>query len=122
MSTAEIRINVFNGRRVPISETTRLLVTARNGENKNVARKFVNGGAIELKDLPVRDNFVDRHTVLVSAKDHQDAGFTPLTITPGLQTLDLMMLRRDTGFTFESFAELDAGDGGAVTARRARPA
>ena len=106
MSTAEIRINVFNGRRVPMPETTRLLVTARNGENKNVVQKFVNGGAIELKDLPVRDNFVDRHTVLVSAKDHQDAGFTPLTIKPGSQTLDLMMLRRDTGFTFESFADL----------------
>ena len=106
MTTADIRINVFSGTRVPIPDTTRLLVTARNGENKNVVQRFVNGGAIRLSGLTVRDNFVDRHTFLISAKDHQDAGFTPLTIKPGSQVLDLMMLRRDAGFTFESFADL----------------
>jgi hypothetical protein len=111
MPTAEIRINVFNGRREPIPADTQLLVTARNGVNTNVVRKFVNGGAIHLTGLPVQDNFADQHTFLVSAKHHADAGFTPFTVKSNQpQTLDLMLLRREGGFTFRPFDELATND------------
>ena len=107
MPTAEIRINVFNGRREPVPAGMQLLVTARNGVNHTVVRTFVNGGAIRLPGLAVQDNFADHHTFLVSAKNHSDAGFTPFTIKANQsQTLDLMLLRREGGFTFRPFDEL----------------
>jgi hypothetical protein len=106
MATGEIRINVFNGQRVPVPAATRLLVTARDGLNKTVVSEFVNGGAIHLTGLTVRDNFADQHTFLVSAKDHSDAGFTPVVIKDSTHELNLMLLRREGGFTFQRFDEL----------------
>ena len=109
MDTGEIHLGVYNGRRTPIPDNTELLVTARNGENKNVVHTFVRGGAVRLIGLPVKDNFADRYTVVVSAKDHVDAGFMPVTIRAGApHALELLMLRRDAGYTFDTFAELQA--------------
>ena len=122
MSTADVRINVFNGRRVPIPDTTTLLVTARNGDNKNVVQQFVKGGAIQISGLAVKDNFVDHHTFLLSAKDHSDAGFSPVTIKAAqTQVLDLMMLRRDARFTFQPFADLAGRDDLLTLLRGDRP-
>jgi hypothetical protein len=109
MATGEILINVVDGRRKAFDPARRLLVTARDGRQRNVFREFVNGNAIHLKNLEVRDNLDDRYTVLVSTKGHADAGFTPVTVTAGgPQVLDLMMLPRAAAFEFAPFEDIVA--------------
>jgi hypothetical protein len=108
MSVGEIVVNVVNGRRAPFDPSvTRLLVTATDGRQRNVAKQFVNGNRIALSSLTVRDNLDDRYTVLVSAKDHTDAGFTPVTVKATESvSLDLMMVRREADFVFQPFERL----------------
>ena len=107
MDTGRIQLQVVDGRRKPFDKETRLLITARDGLQNTVVRRFVNGSSIELTDLPVRGNVADRYTVLISTKDHADGGFTPLTITTGsAQSLELMLVPRTKDFVFDSFGQL----------------
>jgi hypothetical protein len=110
MPTSNIILTVVNGARQPWRPGTNVLVTAMNGRQKLVVRDFVKmpaDGRIGLPNLPVQDNLDDRFTVLVSAKDHADAGFTPVRIEADrTHTLNLMMLRRAADFTFEPFGSL----------------
>src|SRR5687768_18156397 len=83
MATSNIVLTVVNGAREPWRPGTDVLVTAMNGRQKLIVRDFVKmpaDGRIRLPNLPVLDNLDDRFTVLVSAKDHADAGFTPVRI------------------------------------------
>jgi hypothetical protein len=106
MSTGTILVNIFNGQRIPLG-ATRLLLTALDGRHRNVVRTFVDRSSIELTSLEVRDNLEDNYTVLVSAKDHSDAGFTPIKVSSKQQqVLDLMMLRRQATFLFHSFDDI----------------
>jgi hypothetical protein len=109
MSTGAIVIHVFDGRREPFDTTTRLLVTAIDGRRTNVFRQFVNASTVRLERLAVRDNLDDRHTILVSAKEHSDAGFTPVTVKANNeQVVNLMLLKRDATFAFEPFTTIEA--------------
>lgn len=112
MATSEIRLTVVNGARRPWAAGTELLVTAIDGRQKPVIRDFVNvapAGTISLTNLTVHDNLDDRYTVLVSAKEHADAGFTPIRIEANrTHDLHLMMLSRGAEFTFDPFAKIQA--------------
>src|SRR5918995_1614382 len=108
MATSTIVLTVVNGARQPWRPGTDVLVTAMNGRQKLIVRDFVKmpaDGRIRLPNLPVQDNLDDRFTVLVSAKDHSDAGFTPVRIQADTtHVLNLMMLRRAADFAFDPFA------------------
>ena len=110
MATSTIVLTIVNGARQPWRPGTDVLVTAMNGRQKLVVRDFVKippDGRIGFSNLPVQNNLDDRFTVLVSAKHHADAGFTPVRIEADTtHALHLMMLRRAADFTFDPFATL----------------
>jgi hypothetical protein len=110
MATSNIVLTVVNGARQPWRPGTDVLVTAMNGRQKLVVRDFVKipaDGRIGLPNLPVQHNLDDRFTVLVSAKDHADAGFTPVRIEADMtHALNLMMLRRAADFRFNPFVSV----------------
>ncbi len=109
MSTGDILVNIVNGQRTPFDAATRLLVTATDGQQKTLFRTFVNANTIRIPGLEVRDNLADRYTILVSAKDHSDAGFTPVVLKANSQqVVALMMMRREADFVFEDFATIGA--------------
>ena len=109
METSSITLHVVNGRREPFDNETQLLITARDGMQKTVFREFRTKSSIQLTGLPVRDNFADRYTVLVSTKDHADGGFTPVTLKAGVpQTLALMLVPRTKDFVFDAFDKISA--------------
>jgi hypothetical protein len=109
MSTGDILVNIVNGQRTPFDAATRLLVTATDGQQKTLFRTFVNANTIRIPGLEVRENLADRYTILVSAKDHSDAGFTPVLLKANSQqVVDLMMMRREADFVFEEFDAIDA--------------
>jgi hypothetical protein len=107
MSTGAIVVNVFDGRRQPFDLQTRLLLTATDGRQKSVYRDFPKQSSVRIAGLEIRDNLDDRYTILASAKDHSDAGFTPVIARASKdEDVDLMMLRRNATFAFEPFTTI----------------
>ncbi|HET9467159.1 MAG TPA: hypothetical protein VFO48_02060 [Vicinamibacterales bacterium] len=107
-----ILVTVVNGARAPLDHGVELLVTAIDGRERPVVRgsvKVTSAQPIRLENLEVRDNLDDRYTVLLAARDHVDAGFTPVRVEAGkTQHLHLMMLRRGASFRFTDFDAIEA--------------
>lgn len=98
-----LMINVFDGRRKPTSRRHSLLIRIIDGNQTRQFRGNRMGPNIPCSNLPVFDNFGDNYTVLVSAKGHCDAGFTPVKISRNSwQRVDLMLLPKDAGFNFST--------------------
>jgi hypothetical protein len=92
---------LFSGRREPLKLKSKVLVTLLDGNQKQVHRKHHSASTIIFKGLPFNNNFVDNYTVVASASDHQQVGFTPVTISPHLPVpVDLMLLPNDPGYDF----------------------
>jgi hypothetical protein len=108
METATISLQLFDGRRQPLADASQLLLTARDGRQQTVFRDFVDKPVITLNGLPFRDNpIADGYTLLVSKKDHVDAGFTPVRVSPKApNALKLMLLPRTPLFVFDDFDRL----------------
>jgi hypothetical protein len=59
--------------------------------------------------VPFHDNFSDRYTVIVSADDHRQAGFTPIAVRRGeRRSVDLMLLPKPSRFEVAAWADLPA--------------
>jgi hypothetical protein len=100
-SKGNLMINIFDGRREPISPRHNLLVRIIDGNQNKQFEGRRKGPNIPCSKLPVFDNFGDNYTILVSAKGHCDAGFTPVKIGPNSwQRVDLMLLPKDATFNF----------------------
>jgi hypothetical protein len=78
-----------------------VLFTLRDGTQKEIYRKFKKTSSLILDHLPFFDNFGDRYTVLAWAEGYQQAGFTPVPVTPQTPaTVDLMLVPQDATFDF----------------------
>ena len=96
-----ITVNVFDGTRNPVSATTSVLYTVRNGNQQEVFRDFRTASSLSVVNLPFFNNFGDLYSVIAWAKGYKQAGFTPVHVAPNLpQQVDLMLLADDGGFSF----------------------
>ena len=99
-----ITINLFSGARTPIPAGTNVLLTLRDGNQKEVS--LLNNGyfrvpIINVEELPFCDNFGDNYTVLAWAKGYSQAGFTPVKVNPEAPaTVDIMLMRKRATFNF----------------------
>jgi len=99
--TGNLMVNVFDGSRQPIADTTRLLIRIIDGNQNRQSDGFKKGPNIAFRGLPFFDNFGDNYTVIVSADGHIDAGFTPVKLLRNAwEHLDLMLLPKDGSFNF----------------------
>jgi hypothetical protein len=100
---ASIALNLFDGTRQPIGpDVKNLLLRIIDGNQKQLFSGFHQGSSIQFQ-VPFYDNFGDNYTVIASADNCKDAGFTPVKVSKALpQTLDLMLLRKDASFRFEN--------------------
>jgi hypothetical protein len=99
--SCSMTVNLFSGRREPLETKSKVLLTVRDGNQKQVHRKHHKASSITLKGLPFFNNFGDNYTVVASAAGHQQAGFTPVKVTPQMPvTVDLMLLSSDPAFDF----------------------
>jgi hypothetical protein len=106
--TAQIEVSVFDGRRSPISEHVELLVRILDGNQRQLHSAFHHGPRLEFV-VPFHDNFSDRYTVIVSADDHRQAGFTPIAVRRGeRRSVDLMLLPKPSRFEVAAWADLPA--------------
>jgi len=100
-NSCSITINVFSGKREPVEKGANVLYTLRDGNQKEVFRKFKKASSLTLDNLPFFNNFGDSYTVLAWADDLQQAGFTPVPVTPQTPaTVDLMLAPQDATFDF----------------------
>jgi hypothetical protein len=101
ISGGKVMLNVFDGTRQSYSDSAKLLITVTDGNKKQVHRDFHEQPSISFQNLPVFDNFGDNYTFLASADHYQDAGFSPVKISPNaVQIVNLMVLPKNNAFNF----------------------
>src|ERR1700704_4654799 len=94
-------VSVFDGTREPYSDQAKLLITVRDGNQKDQSRKFHDEPSVFFTDLPLFDNFGDDYAVLAAADGYKDAGFFPVKLAPKVvQTVDLMLIPKSNSFNF----------------------
>jgi hypothetical protein len=126
MSTASLRLRIYDGARQPFSRSVKLLVRVIDGMQNKQVEKFYSKSELLFDELPFYDNFGDNYTLLVSADGYRDAGFFPVKLSDRFtQTVDIMLVPRQPGFSFAnatwsaaraaySFLSTDASDAAAA--------
>lgn len=99
--TCSIVVRLFDGTRRSVAPDLQVLLTVRDGNQKRVYWDYLKGPQFELRELPFHDNFIDSYTVLASASGYDQAGFTPVKVSPGAPgKIDLMLLSKDATYNF----------------------
>ncbi len=98
-------VNVFDGARQPIGAGVKnLLVRIIDGNQNQFSSGFYTTPNIRFQ-VPFYDNFGDNYTVIASADNCFQAGFTPVAVSPAaIQNLDLMLLPKEGQFNFAAAA------------------
>jgi len=97
-----LTVNVFDGTRQPFSANVNILYTIFDGSGSSdpVASPEKKTSSITF-NLPFHNNLDDNYRVIVSAKNWQQAGYTPVKLSAQAPTtLDLMLLPKHPGFNF----------------------
>ena len=99
--TCDLSVNLFDGWRRPLQAEGKILLTVRDGNQKIVPLNEYQASTIDIKGLPFFDNFGDNYTVVAWSPGYEQAGFTPVKVSPQAPvTLDIMLLKKDAGFDF----------------------
>jgi hypothetical protein len=102
-STASITVNVFDGTRQPFTESKPILITLKDGNQKQVSRDFHKTASVRFEGLTVFQNFGDNYTVIASSAHYKDAGFFPVKVGVGMNVgVDLMLLPQSSQFNFSA--------------------
>jgi len=100
-NTSILTINIFDGTRQPFSAPADILYQVTDGNSKRLFDEEERTASLRLTDLPFYDNWGDNYTVLVWAKGFQQAGFTPVKLSPRQPVvLDLMLIPTNPGLNF----------------------
>src|SRR5215471_9677976 len=81
-TSCSLTINLFDGSRKPLPAGVEPLFTVHDGNQKQVYREFNKTSSLCLTGLPFFDNFGDNYTVVAWAQGFEQAGFTPVHVTP----------------------------------------
>lgn len=101
-SSAEIRVRLFDGTRKPLKAQRQYLLRLLDGQHEQLVARDLRG-AERTFEVPFHDNFLDAYSVLVSAHHCADAGFFPVTVSPGVPALtDVMLISNPPQFDFEN--------------------
>ncbi|HZT34244.1 MAG TPA: carboxypeptidase-like regulatory domain-containing protein [Bryobacteraceae bacterium] len=95
-----ITVNVFDGSRQPIAPQVDVLITLRDARQNQVYRDYTKGFSRTIGGLPYY-NIGDNYTVVAWASGYQQAGFTPVRVSPAAPApLDVMLLGSNATFNF----------------------
>ena len=94
-------VNVFDGTRNLYSDNAAILVTARDGNQKNQSREFHDNPSVFFTGLPLFNNFGDDYAFLAAADGYKDAGFFPVRLAANIDLIvDLMLIPKSNAFNF----------------------
>ena len=102
MADSVLRVRVFDGSRQEVAGAVPVLITIMDGHSKIVFRGDKPSGTaftVPFFDTPLGDNY----TVVAFRDRYEQAGLTPVACSPALpQTVDLMLLKKDSGYNFSA--------------------
>ena len=94
-------LNLFDGTRQLYSDKPQILVTVRDGNQKEVHREFHKQSSIFFTGLPIFNNYGDNYTFLAFADGYKQSGFFPVHLATNVDaSVDLMLLPSDAEFNF----------------------
>jgi hypothetical protein len=104
--SSTLQVNIFDGTRQTIPPATKILFTIKDGnQNRLIWDSYASGTTFK---VPFYDNLGDNYTVVAFTDGYEQAGFTPVKCSPQVpQRLDLMLLKKSSGFNFAA-AQWDA--------------
>jgi hypothetical protein len=98
--TSPLMVNVYDGTRKLLAPGINILFRIIDGNQQQRLNQVYPKPSL-YATVPFFDNFGDNYTVIVWAEGYQQAGFTPVKLSPKLSTgLDLMLIPKDPGFNF----------------------
>jgi len=74
MALCSLSVHLYDGARRPFSAPGERLITIRNGRAKTLRSGFFPGAAVRFSEIPFDDGPDNSFQIIVSAKDHQQAG------------------------------------------------
>src|SRR5438094_10076668 len=99
---AKLQLRLFDGTRVPISPDLNILITLRDGNQKEIYRDYQHGPEIQF-DVPFYNNLGDNYAVIAWTKRYEQAGFVPVRVSRELMpTVDIMLLPKKRRFNFDA--------------------
>jgi hypothetical protein len=100
-TTSTLLINVFDGTRQPFPDGVDILYRIMDGNQKQLPPIERKNPSLRAEGLTFFDNFGDNYTVNVSSDGFQDAGFTPVKLSPKIANrIDLMLIPKNPGLNF----------------------
>jgi hypothetical protein len=101
--TSSLLINVFDGSRQLFDAGDDILYRVLDGNQQPRFTGSRQSPSLRVNGLPFFDNFGDQYTAIVSVDDYQQAGFTPLLLSPDqLTSVDLMIIPNEPHFDFST--------------------
>jgi hypothetical protein len=108
---ANIIVRLYGGDRDLLPKAFTSTVRIIDGNQKLLLWKEMKGNTTQYR-VPFYNNLFDQYTVLVTAKDHVDAGFYPINVSPEVdQYVDIMLLRDDAVFRFLQWSDIKTSYG-----------
>lgn len=97
---SSLTVNVYDGTRQLFPGGTSILYRVFDGNQKQLASPEKPVSSIDFQ-LPFYDNFGDNYRVIVFTNGYQQAGYTPVKLSPeSPATLDLMLIPKNPGLNF----------------------
>jgi hypothetical protein len=94
-------VNVFDGTRQFYSDKPQILLTVRDGNQKQVHRDFHKESSVMFDGLQLFNNFGDNYTFLAFADGYNQAGFFPVHLAANVDAVvDLMLIPESNAFNF----------------------
>src|SRR5258708_25087606 len=94
-------VNMFDGTRNLYSDDAPILVTVRDGNQKEQSAKFHDDPSVFFTGLPLFNNFGDDYAFLAAADGYKDAGFFPVKLAANVDLIiDLMLISKSNSFNF----------------------
>lgn len=109
---ARLVVRAFDGTRRLMSPGIKLLITLRDGNQKQLLRDYFPGPTAPF-DVPFYNNYWDNYTVIVYADKYHQAGFTPVRVSQSVpKVVDLILLPKNGRFRFrdQDWATLKQND------------
>ena len=99
--SCSLQIRIFDGTRNLVPAATDVLYRVIDSNQKEVVEEERNAAILNIQ-FPFHDNFIqDTYTVIAFSDGFQQAGFTPVHLSPAVHTvLDLMLIPKDGHFNF----------------------
>lgn len=102
--TARITLNIFDGTRRLINPRIKTRVILRDGGQRIRHDNFHRAQTINFT-VPFANSLTDRYTLIVSADQHTQSGWTPIKLSPAVaQVVDLMMVPKNCAYDFTDAA------------------